>query len=226
MTRMQKNISKNRDPGSSTDVGSHEMSSMMTNLDATNQQLTNLQEKLDRARNQAITNDEKISDLKTKHDKLVMVAQNYKVDHHRTKEYINATKVVKVAPDRVQAEAEQKLARMQEKFAQVDYKNDEAKERFEQLLAKKEEMMKGINAKKERLHGLLGESKDAQNKALSMARIIRADKDSFSKLGNLQTTSNRGQAALQGWQPENAKSLQYSQVKAANSRRNNGSTIH
>ena len=90
-----------------------------------------------------------------------MVAQNYKVDHHRTKEYINATKVVKVAPDRVQAEAEQKLARMQEKFAQVDYKKDEAKERFEQLLAKKEEMMKGINAKKERLHGLLGESKDA-----------------------------------------------------------------
>ena len=36
MMRMQRSLEKNADKGSSTDIGSKEMSSMMTNLDATN----------------------------------------------------------------------------------------------------------------------------------------------------------------------------------------------
>ena len=101
MMRMQKNISKNHEKGSSTDVGSLEMATMMTNLDSTNQQLFNLRERLDRAKNQATTNDEKLSDFQTKHEKLVLVAQNYQVDPHKVKDYIGAVKVVKIAPDRV-----------------------------------------------------------------------------------------------------------------------------
>ena len=68
MMRMQKNIEMNREKGSSTDVGSKEMSSMMTNLDATNQQLSNMKERLERARNQATNHEEKLSDFQTKNE--------------------------------------------------------------------------------------------------------------------------------------------------------------
>ena len=50
MTRMQKQIAKNKSGDSSTDVGSKELSTMMTNLDSANQQLFNLREKLEKAR--------------------------------------------------------------------------------------------------------------------------------------------------------------------------------
>ena len=112
MTRMQKQIAKNKSGDSSTDVGSKELSTMMTNLDSANQQLFNLREKLEKARMQAVSNEEKISDHQTKNEKLILVAQNYQIDTNRLKDYINATKVTKVVPDRVQAEAESKLVKV------------------------------------------------------------------------------------------------------------------
>lgn len=63
MNRMLKGIQKNREGGSSTEVGNKEMSSMMTNLDASNQQLLNLKAKQEKAREQMSQHDEKLSEL-------------------------------------------------------------------------------------------------------------------------------------------------------------------
>ena len=103
MTRMQRSLEKNADKGSSTDIGSKEMSSMMTNLDATNQQLFNMKERLEKAKSQVENNEEKLTDFEQKHKKLVIVAENYNVDTQRVKEYINVVKNKndKAAPDRV-----------------------------------------------------------------------------------------------------------------------------
>ena len=100
---MQRSLEKNADKGSSTDIGSKEMSSMMTNLDATNQQLFNMKERLEKAKSQVENNEEKLTDFEQKHKKLVIVAENYNVDTQRVKEYINVVKNKndKAAPDRV-----------------------------------------------------------------------------------------------------------------------------
>ena len=68
MNRMLKGIQKNHTDGSSTDVGSKEMSSMMTNLDASNQQLLLLKDKLEKAKEQAAQNEEKLAELQSKKD--------------------------------------------------------------------------------------------------------------------------------------------------------------
>ena len=69
------------------------------------------------------------------------------------------------------------------------------------------------------------DSREVQNKALKMSRIIRADKDTYLKLGTLQTSTNKGQVSLKGWMPENFRSLSYSQKKAAKDQASN-STLH
>ena len=218
MMRMQKSIEKNHDKGSSTDVGSREMSSMMTNLDATNQQLFNMKERLEKARTQSTNNEEKLSDFETKHSKLVMVAENYNIDHTRVKEYINAVKPVKVNHDRTQVQAEQKLTQMQEKKAQADFKKDKIKSKLDELLAKKEKLAEEMKSKKEKLYSLVADSKDIQNKAIKMSRAIRSDKDAYLKLGSLQTSTTKGQATLKGWHPENLNSI--SVKKSLNTRSN------
>ena len=67
-----------------------------------------MKERLEKARTQVTTNEEKLSDFEIKHSKLVMVAENYNVDPTRVKEYISAVKNVAKPPanDRVQAVAE------------------------------------------------------------------------------------------------------------------------
>jgi len=85
---------------------------MMTNLDASNQQLFLLKEKLEKAREQATNGENKLSELQTKKEKLMIVAQNYDIDTARTKDYINASKVTRVAHDRAQIEAEAKIVKI------------------------------------------------------------------------------------------------------------------
>lgn len=101
MNRLLKGIQKNKDGASSTDLGSKDMSTMMTNLDASNQQLLAFKEKQERAREQMTQHEEKLSELETKYEKLQVVAANYGLDLTKIKEYLNANKVTKVAPDRV-----------------------------------------------------------------------------------------------------------------------------
>lgn len=90
---------------------------MMTTLDASNQQLAILKEKVDKARSTVTTNEEKLSDLQTKQEKLLIVASNYNVETNRLKDYVMVTKIDSFQPDRIQIEAENKLAKMQEKKA-------------------------------------------------------------------------------------------------------------
>ena len=59
-----------------------------------------------------MVNEEKISEHETKNEKLVLVAQHHKIDTNRLKDYINAKKVTKVIPDRMQQEAEGKLVKV------------------------------------------------------------------------------------------------------------------
>jgi len=92
---------------------------MMTNLDASNQQLSTLRERLDKARGTVAANEEKISDLQTKQEKLNLVAQKYNIDLHRLKDYAAMTRKDNVSTDKFQVDAENKLARIQEKKAQV-----------------------------------------------------------------------------------------------------------
>jgi hypothetical protein len=49
-----------------------------------------------------------LSELQTKKEKLMVVAQNYDINTARTKDYINASKVTRISFDRVQIEAEAK----------------------------------------------------------------------------------------------------------------------
>ena len=59
-----------------------------------------------------------------------------------------------------------------------------------------------------------------------MSRAIRADKEAYLKLGNLQQTTSKGNVALKGWHPENARSLHnYSHQKRSGSKMNE-STIN
>jgi len=46
-----------------------------------------------------------------------MVAANYKIETNRLKDYMMVTKMDSYQPDRIQIEAENKLAKMQEKKA-------------------------------------------------------------------------------------------------------------
>ena len=48
-----------------------------------------------------------------------------------------------------------------------------------------------MEEKKQRLHNLVSDSKELQNKATKMSRSIRSDKDSYLKLGQLQTASTK-----------------------------------
>ena len=64
------------------------MTSAMINLDATNQQLYNMREKLDRVRTQTTLNEENLSDLQSKNEKLIAVAHNYNIDPSRVKDYL------------------------------------------------------------------------------------------------------------------------------------------
>ena len=52
-------------------------------------------------------------------------------------------------------------------------------------MAKKQQILDQMRQKKERLHKLVSESKDVQNKALKMTKAIRADRDAYLKLGQL-----------------------------------------
>ena len=74
-------------------------------------------------------------------------------------------------------------------------------------------MLDETTRKKVNLFGIVQESREVQNKALKMTRIIRADKDAYLKLGQLQQTTNKGQTSLKGWRPENSSTLAYSQKK-------------
>ena len=55
MTRMQKQIAKNKSGDSSTDVGSKELSTMMTNLDSANQTMQSNQSEMDMKSNASVT---------------------------------------------------------------------------------------------------------------------------------------------------------------------------
>jgi len=92
------------------------------------------------------------------------------------------------------------------------------------LRSKKQAILDEITQRKETLFGIVQESREVQNKALKMTRIIRADKDAYLKLGNLQQTTNKGQTSLKGWKPDNATTLAYSQKKAHKELRNNSIT--
>ena len=113
---------------------------MMTTLDASNQQIAILKEKVEKARSTVSTNEEKLSDLQTKQDKLMIVAANYSVEANRLKDYVTITKMDNLQPDRVQIEAENKLAKMQEKKAQVEYKRDKVRDKYEELMARKKQL--------------------------------------------------------------------------------------
>lgn len=82
---------------------------MMTNIDSSNQQLINLKDRLDRARTTTVNNEEKLSDLKTKHEKLGIVAKNYGIDPKHAKDYLAVIIIDKMRPDRVTMEARNKL---------------------------------------------------------------------------------------------------------------------
>jgi len=47
-------------------------------------------------------------------------------------------------------------------------------------------MLEELVHRKESLYGIVQDSKEVQNKALKMTRVIRADKEAYLKLGNLQ----------------------------------------
>jgi hypothetical protein len=47
-------------------------------------------------------------------------------------------------------------------------------------------MLEELLYRKEGLYGIVQDSKEVQNKALKMTRIIRSDKEAYLKLGNLQ----------------------------------------
>ena len=79
-------------------------------------------------------------------------------------------------------------------------------QKLEELKEKKRRLLEEQNARKESLYQLVHDSKDTQNKALKMTRIIRADRDAYLKLGNLQQTTTKGQVALKGYKPEGQNS--------------------
>ena len=58
-----------------------------------------------------MNNEEKLSDLKTKQEKLCIVAKNYNVDPKRAKDYLAVVIIDKARPDRVTVEAKSKLAK-------------------------------------------------------------------------------------------------------------------
>ena len=91
----------------------------MTNLDSANQQIFNLRERLERARVQATNNEEQLSAQKTKHDQLLVLAENNRIDPHKTKEYINAVKSVKPTTDRFRSDIEMKHQRASDKKAKM-----------------------------------------------------------------------------------------------------------
>lgn len=78
------------------------------------------------------------------------------------------------------------------------------------MLARKKTLANELVLKKENLHGLVQDSKQAQNKAMKMTRIIRADKEAYLKLGSLQQSTSKGQVSLKGWKPAEANNLSYS----------------
>lgn len=56
---------------------------------------------MEKARSTVSTNEEKLSDLQTKQEKLMIVAANYNVDTNRLKDYVTITKMDNLQPDRV-----------------------------------------------------------------------------------------------------------------------------
>ena len=91
----------------------------MTNLDSASQQIFNLRERLERARAQATNNEEQLSEQKTKHDQLLVLAESNRIDPQKTKEYINAVKTVKPTTDRFRSDIEMKHQRAGEKKAKM-----------------------------------------------------------------------------------------------------------
>ena len=91
----------------------------MTNLDSANQQIFNLRERLERARAQATNNEEQLSEQKTKHDQLLVLAENNRIDPQKTKEYINAVKTAKPTTDRFRSDIETKHQRAGERKAKM-----------------------------------------------------------------------------------------------------------
>ena len=133
----------------------------------------------------ATNNDEKISELRTKNEKLCLVAQNYQVDPKHAKDYLAVTIIDKTRPDRIILEAMNKLKKATEKKEVAAYKLQKAREKKEQILAKKRQLKEEIAAKKDALFEMVNQAKDVQNRSLKLTRVIRSDKDSYLKMGAL-----------------------------------------
>ena len=87
-----------------------------------------MKDRLERARVTATNNDEKISELRSKNEKLCLVAQNYQVDPKHAKDYLAVTIIDRTRPDRVTLEAMNKLKKATEKKHVAAYKLEKARE--------------------------------------------------------------------------------------------------
>ena len=124
------------------------------------------------------------------------------MDPARLKDYALITKIDNMGPDRALIGAEVKHSKAEEKRAQAEYKRDKAKNRLEEMAAKKQLLLEQIAAKKAQLYALANDSKDAQNRALKLPKSIQGDKDAHLKLGALQQFTIMAQVALKGYQPD------------------------
>lgn len=93
------------------------------------------------------------------------------------------------------------MTQMQEKKARADYTKDKGKTKYDELMAIKQRLLAEMGEKQEKLHSLVSDSKELQNKAIKVSKVIRSDKDAYLKLGLLQTASTKAQVSLKGWSP-------------------------
>lgn len=68
-----------------------------------------------------------MSDLKSKHEKLCIVARNYSVDPKHAKDYTSVTIVDNMRPDRVMIESQNRLEKAEQKREVAEIKCDKAK---------------------------------------------------------------------------------------------------